>query len=349
MQQRNEAKRGPGAIPLRRPLALEGPRVTTRAAADGASLPVVVSPELPGVDAPAWAADNLSELRHLLDRGAVLLRGFDLAGAPGLERLVNAVSGGAMSYTYRSTPRHTVEGLVYTSTDYPANQTIPLHNEMSYTRTWPRKIFFFCTQPAVQGGETPVARSDRVYERIDARIRSRFEASGVLYVRNFGRGLDLSWETVFQTSSQEEVEAYCRKAGMTCEWRPHGLRTRQLCQAAVDHPVTGKRVWFNQAHLFHVSSLPASVREGLQEQFEPMDLPRTCFYGDGAPIEDSVIEEIRRAYDEETVPVEWQRGDVLIVDNIKVAHGRRPFAGPRTVLVAMSEPWSEPAHAEGNG
>jgi alpha-ketoglutarate-dependent taurine dioxygenase len=331
------------AMPGRRPLGLaSGTRVDARPFLAGGPLPVVLSPDIHGVDLPAWAADHLAELlARLRAHGAVLLRGFDLAGPEGLERLVNAVSGSAMPYTYRSTPRRTVAGLVYTSTEYPADQPIPLHNEMSYTRTWPRKIFFFCTQPAAQGGETPLADSRKVYERLRPAIRARFEEHGVLYVRNFGRGLDLPWETVFQTTDRDEVEQYCRRADMRWEWRDDGLRTMQVCQATLTHPDTGEPLWFNQAHLFHVSSLPAPVRIHFEKHFGEQDVPRNAFYGDGTRIDDAVIAEIRRAYDEETIALPWERGDVLVVDNLKVAHGRLPFAGPRTVLVAMSQPGGE--------
>ncbi|WP_281425855.1 TauD/TfdA family dioxygenase [Polymorphospora rubra] len=34
--------------------------------------------------------------------------------------------------------------------------------------------------------------------------------------------------------------------------------------------------------------------------------------------------------------VTWRAGDLLLIDNVLTAHGRRSFEGTRRVLVAMS-------------
>lgn len=314
----------------------------------GQALPLVVTPAVEGVDLVHWAAGHRDAIeRWLSEHGGVLFRGFGLSASEELEGLVARISGELLRYTYRSTPRHRVQGEIYTSTEYPANQSIPMHNEMSYTREWPMKIWFLAVEVAVEGGETPIADSRRVYERIDPQIRREFAEKGVMYTRSYGQGLDLSWQEVFQTGDQGEVETYCRQAGIELEWQEGDrLKTRQVCQGVAVHPVTGEPVWFNQAHLFHVSSLPEDVREALLAQLEEEDLPRNAFYGDGSRIPVSVLDEVRDAYQRASVSFPWQRGDVLMLDNMKVAHGRAPFSGGRRVLVAMAEPFSSVAQAE---
>ena len=198
------------------------------------------------------------------------------------------------------------------------------------------RIWFYCVKAAERGGETPIADSRRVFQRIDPGIRQRFIEREVLYVRHYGEGLDLSWENVFQTTSRSEVEAYCRGAGIEWQWGDAGrLRTRQRCQAVATHPKTGETVWFNQAHLFHVSSLEAEVRRSLVSTVNPGDLPRNAYYGDGAEIDDSCLDEIRACYRQEAVIFPWQAGDVLMLDNMLTAHARDPYEGERRILVAM--------------
>ena len=160
-----------------------------------------------------------------------------------------------------------------------------------------------------------------------------------MYVRNYGLGIDLPWEEVFQTRERAVVEEYCRQHGIQWEWiGASQLRTRQVCQAVANHPVTGEPVWFNQAHLFHVSNMAPEMREILEASFGVEGLPRNAFYGDGTPLEDEVLADIRAAYDELEVVFPWQAGDLLLLDNMLTAHGRRPFTGERKVVVGMSQP-----------
>jgi alpha-ketoglutarate-dependent taurine dioxygenase len=206
------------------------------------------------------------------------------------------------------------------------------------------RILFCCTSPPEQGGETPIADCRGVYRRIDPVVRRRFAEKGWRYVRNFGDGFGLSWETVFQTSDRAAVDAYCRQHGIAAEWRGDGrLRTSAVRPAVVKHPSTGEMVWFNHATFFHVSTLPEPVREELLAEFAVEDLPANSYYGDGSPIEAETLDHLRAAYEAETVRFPWRQGDLLLLDNMMVAHGRAPYKGPRKILVAMAEPttWQE--------
>ncbi|HCF26247.1 MAG TPA: taurine catabolism dioxygenase TauD, partial [Cyanobacteria bacterium UBA11049] len=246
-------------------------------------------------------------------------------------------------YRDRSSPRHEVGEKIYTSTDYPAEQSIFLHNEGTYWLTWPLKIYFSCLIAAQQGGETPIADCRKIFQRIHPQIREKFIEKKVLYVRNYNDGFGLTWQTVFQTRDKAVVEEYCRRNAIEFEWKDgERLRTRQVRQAVAKHPKTGELVWFNHATFFHVSTLEPTLRDALLAEFREEDLPNNTYYGDGSPIEPEVLEELRAAYQQEMVLFPWQQGDLLMLDNMSVAHGRSPFVGTRKVVVGMAEPFTNP-------
>jgi amino acid adenylation domain-containing protein len=304
------------------------------------SWPLVITPRRPDVKLAKWVEANLQLVeQRLLRHGAILFRGFNLRELAGFEGFVAAFNQELLEYRERSTPRTQVRGNIYTSTEYSADQSIPLHSENSYTHTWPMKIWFCCLRPAETGGGTLVADNRRVLERIDPALRERMTRESVMYVRNYHPRIDLPWEEVFQTTQRSKVEEYCREHSMTCEWLDGGqLRTTQISQAVARHRRTGEWVWFNQAHLFHLTNLPPAIRETLRESLAERDLPRNTFYGDGSPIEAEALRNISEAYSESSVAVDWQAGDVLMLDNMLASHGREPYAGTRKVVVAMAEP-----------
>lgn len=303
-------------------------------------LPLLIEPAVPGLSLTTWAQMNRAFLdEKLLHHGGILFRGFGLQEAADLEQVIQAISGESLEYRERSSPRHSVAGNIYTSTDYPPNRSIFLHNENSYQSQWPLKIFFFCRQPALERGETPIADVRRVLRHIEPEVRERFAQKGWMYIRNFGDGFGLAWPTVFQTDDPAQVEAHCARSDIQIEWKGENhLRTRAVRPALARHPKTGETVWFNHATFFHISTLEPDIREGLLAEFDENDLPANTYYGDGSPIEPEVVEHLREAYRRETVSFPWQKGDLLLLDNMLVAHGRAPFAGPRQVLVGMAEP-----------
>ena len=306
---------------------------------DGKTLPVVVQANVPGVDLSEWAAGNLDFIeRNLLSRGGLLFRGFEVSDHHDFDSFLAAIKLPRMHYMEGATPRTELSEKVYTSTEYPSDQTIALHNELNYVVTWPMKIFFFCVVAAETGGETPIADVRKVYDRLDPEIRAGFARKGWMLVRNFGEHMSLPWQTSFRVKEKAELEAYCRQSRIEYEWIGDRLRTRQTRPAVRQHVLTGEWVWFNHVAFWHVSSLDPTVRQMFLAEFGQDDLPYNTYYGDGSHIDDAVVEAVREAYRQETVTFPWQPGDLLMLDNMMVAHGRYPFTGERKILAAMGEP-----------
>jgi alpha-ketoglutarate-dependent taurine dioxygenase len=276
----------------------------------------------------------------LLEYGGLLFRGFNVS--QDTFGLIVDDLGGRLNYVYRSTPRETVADRVFTSTIYPADREIPLHCENAYQRAWPMYIAFLCVKPSLKGGETPLADVIKVSLRIGPELLERFRRRGVRYVRNYRDGIDLPWAEVFQSSSRSQVERFCRDNDIEFAWRSDGeLRTSQICHGTSIHPQLKVELWFNQAHLFHVSSLGPDAEQDAIDIFGIDGVPRNAFYGDGKAIASQDLELVRMAFAKEATVFSWQKNDVLLLDNMQVAHGRRSYIGERRVLVAMSGLYGE--------
>jgi alpha-ketoglutarate-dependent taurine dioxygenase len=300
---------------------------------------LLIETTVPGVDLVSWLAGRREEMIRDLDRyAAVMFRGFEVDSASGFGDAARAISPELLGYLERAAPRSEVADKVFTSTEFSSDQWIPMHHEMSYSHNWPSLLYFYCEIPATEGGATPLASERRVYPRIPVGIRERFKRHGVRYVRNYSQELDLPWQEVFQTSDRAEVEEYCRDSVTDFTWiGSDGLRTSAVRQAVAIHPRTHEPVWFNHAHLFHVSNMPQEVSETLLAELGMEGLPRNAYYGDGELIETEVVDLIRDLYRDSACSFPWQQGDVLVVDNFLATHGRAPFQGERRVLVAMSD------------
>lgn len=288
---------------------------------------------------------QIAQLKSVIERsfdhyGAVLLRGFSVESEEQFASIIRIFDFDLLNYDFGSTPRSVIKKGVYTSTEYPSHQVIPQHCEQAYCLQWPKKLWFYSHLVAENNGETPIADCQKIYDSIPAQIKNIFEKKGLLYVRNYGNGLDLPWQQAFGTANQEEVSAYCDKNNIGFQWKDDDeLRTWQKCQVSIQHPKNHRWTWFNQAHLFHISNLSDSVKETLLSVVDKEDLPRNVYFGDGSEIPDQILDEIRAVIEEHTVSFPWQKSDVMLIDNLRVSHGRNVFSGNRKVFVAMTEPF----------
>jgi len=268
--------------------------------------------------------------------GALVLRGLGLAHSAGFRRVVELLCSSLRDYEGGTSPRTGIGDGIYTSTEHPSERVIAQHNEMSYHRSWPDIIAFFCERPPATGGETPVADSREVLSRLPAELVSRFESLGVAYTRTFpsAPGFAGSWQRTFQSSDASEVSHRLDAQGVEFRWgRGDVLHTREVRHALQRHRITGERVWFNQAHMWHLSNLPGF--EDADDFPDADDLPMNATFGDGSPISAADLSLVRAAYKASERRFLWEAGDVLLLDNVLFAHGRRAFTGDRRILVAM--------------
>ncbi|MFY1691597.1 TauD/TfdA family dioxygenase [Plantactinospora sp. WMMB782] len=302
-----------------------------------------IDPVAAGVEAsPQGLADYLSttpELDNLLTaEKALVFRGFQVTEET-LDPVMDQLLPNRLAYVHGNSPRTKVGKNVYTSTEYPPEFTISMHNELSYAHQWPSRLMFFCHTAAETGGATPVVDAALWLHSLDPQVRAAY-AGGVRYTQNLhdGFGLGKSWQDTFETADRDEVEAFLSSTEASWEWKSDGgLRVTQDRPSTTRHPVTGVEVWFNQSDQWHPAALGDDTAKSLAEVLPPDELPQSVTFADGSPIPDEYVIQVRDRGLEAAVDVDWRQGDVLLIDNVLVGHGRRPFTGRRRVLVAMSD------------
>lgn len=299
-------------------------------------LPLVVEPTQPGLVLAEWAGANRSWIdAQLLTHGAVLFRNWDLPSPADFERAAKAVYGELFA-DYGDLPRNAAGEKIYESTPYPPDQMILYHNESAHLPFFPKRMAFHCVTPAKKGGCTPVFDTRKVLSVIKPEVVEAFRTKGLMYVRNFSKGVDPTWEEFFHTTDKAKVEQACRDAGSEFEWKADGgLRIINRTRGTARHPDTKQEMFFNQVQIHHIACVDEETREGLRALFDEQDLPRNVYYGDGSPIPDEVMNHLGEAFEQVAVRFTWQKGDMIMCDNMLVTHARDSFEGPRQIVVAM--------------
>ncbi|WP_369244531.1 TauD/TfdA family dioxygenase [Streptomyces sp. R41] len=290
--------------------------------------------------APSWAAEHRDALRAVVaEHGSVLVRGLGLRDAADTGAVFSRLATGLMTEKEAFTPRQTYSDGVYSSSKWPPNQPMCMHHELSYTLEFPGLMMFACLSAPTEGGATAVADSTTVLDALPAELTERFEREGWLLTRSYNDEIGASIAEAFGTEDRDAVESYCRANAITFEWQTDGgLRTRQRRSAVVRHPGTGRRCWFNQIAFLNEWTMAPEVREYLVDVYGADGLPFNTRFGNGDPIGEDVVQLLNSVYEANTAREPWQAGDLMLVDNVRTAHSREPFEGPREVVVALADP-----------
>ncbi len=300
--------------------------------------PPILQAEASG-DAPSWATEHRDALRTVVaEHGSVLVRGLGLRDSTEIGAVFTRLATGLMTEKEAFASRQTYSEGVYSSSKWPSNQPMCMHHELSYTLEFPGLMVFACLRAPTDGGATAVADSPTVLDALPIELTERFEREGWLLTRNYNDEIGASFAEAFGTEDRGSVERYCRANAIEFHWQPDGgLRTQQRRSAVVRHPATGQRCWFNQIAFLNEWTIDPEVREFLVDVYGADGLPFNTRFGNGDPIGEDVVQLINGVYEANTAREPWQAGDLMLVDNIRTAHSREPFEGPREVLVAMAD------------
>ncbi len=287
----------------------------------------------------------------LLKKGALLFRGFPINSADHFEKVVEVVNlGDFVNYIGGDSPRKKVKNKVYTSTETPPSFHLPLHQELSYVKHFPKHIYFFCEIEPSFRGETIIADARNVYASLAPDIINKFAEKGLMYISHYyykSKMMELlnhshkSWVDVFETNNKKEVEAICKANEIDWRWLANDwIEIKETRPALLEHPLTKEKVWFNQAHLFDFNPKLLGLMRYLGVKlfyFRPSTCLHEMTFADGSRIPRKALYHILDTLDKNTVAYPWRKSDVMILDNILAMHGRAPFKGPRRILTALTK------------
>ncbi|WBY16293.1 TauD/TfdA family dioxygenase [Erythrobacteraceae bacterium WH01K] len=272
----------------------------------------------------------------LLHAGTLLFRGFDVPDAGHFDAAVEGYGEDGFTYeeSLSNAVRVNVTPRVFTANEAPPETEIHLHHEMAQTPIYPSKLFFYCEIAPSEGGATPVCRSDWLLERMRAEapeVAERFAREGVRYTNvmpgadDAGSGQGRSWKSTLGAQTREDAERRLAALGYEWQWREDGsLRATTPVLPAIRELPDGRETFFNQ--------LIAAFR-GWSDARNRAD--KSVTFGDGTPVTAEDMAPAIEASEALTRDVEWQAGDVALLDNFLVMHGRRPFSGKRRVLASL--------------
>lgn len=337
-------------------------------------LPLIIEPNGSGkskAELLNWLNNKRADIdAKFLKHGAILFRGFEINNPNDFEDLAVTVDPKLEHSYYGTSPRNMVKGTkyVFTASELPGYYPIMQHCEMSYVKNPPVNIFFYCHVEPDYGGESPICNFRKVYAELDPKIRAEFDKKGVITVRNYS-GLESKskfnlfelkkWNEIFNTTDKAEVEKQCREQEIEFEWMDGGnLRLLHRTPAAINHPVTKDKVWFNHLQVFHPHGADVEYKYIHAHQHrtktffwktflnvmvkvkslttKPLDQSMNVLFGDGTAIPDSYVEHLEEVIWKNLVILPWKQNDVIAVDNFSTSHGRLPYEGKREILVSWS-------------
>ncbi len=291
--------------------------------------------------ATTWISENLSSLKkELSSTGAILFRGFPVTNAESYDAFFSAFN--YANFTYKESLSNAVRinhtELVFTANEAPKDVEIFLHNEMAQTPIYPSIISLFCENAAEKGGATALCRSDSVYDQLaqkEPELTDKLERLGIKYTTTMPKedspesGQGRSWRSTLGVKSVDQAEDKLRSLDYSWRWGEDGSLVAQTAALpAIKTLEGGRKVFFNQ--------IVAAYQgwKGVKE-----DPSCALCFGDDSAFPVSFLENVVSIAKSLSFDLEWQDGDVAIVDNHLAMHGRLPYSGERKrkVLVVLGK------------
>lgn len=249
---------------------------------------------------------------HFKQSGVVLFRGFGM-DQPDFVSYTENLTPDFIDYSGGAYARDRIDdnATVLSVTGNRQFFAVPLHGEMFYTKFRPTILWFYCVVPPVSGGETTVCDGVALYRQLSPETQELFKSRPINYIRHYEDG---NWQKIYLSDSVEKVAGLCRERDteFTYNTDDRSISTEYRCSAITTPLYTDQPAFVNNI-------LPVLTQEA---NGHTHSLVR---FADGGRIPEDVIAEIKEVSGRLTFGVEWQAGDLVMVDNSRFMHGRHAF------------------------
>jgi alpha-ketoglutarate-dependent taurine dioxygenase len=267
------------------------------------------------------SSELLMEL--LGQHGAVLIKGAN-ASVDEFAKLAELLTtdfssykGGAQSYGPMSREKINNQDTLLTTSGSKHGFSIPLHGEMYYLKSPPELMWFFCQNPPADGGgQTTLGNAAEAYRKLPAKTVKFFDENRIRYMRRLGPD---EWQGCFQTESIEEVRKFCELEGSTFKQEDDGSVSSDFVTSVFRSKGDGGERLFINNMLVFLKGEEAFLKNYGEDR--PSVLRVRLESGDAIPRD--IVEDVQSAMEAITYNIEWEKGEMVVLDNRWILHGRR--------------------------
>lgn len=228
---------------------------------------------------------------------------------------------------------------IMTTTGHTQGFPIPLHGEMHYLGTPPPLIWFYCKTPGGTTGQTTLCDGLELAQRLPEKVKKHFRGKNIKYSRFLSDGL---WQSSFLTDDPEKAMEICKQQKV--DFKYDKVKSEFITEYVTNPlPDTGYATgpkYIN--NILNIASVEWAFDSGWVKENFASDFGERCpmivRMEDGSRIPSEILDEVRDTAESLTVNIDWNSGEVLMVDNLSVLHGRRESLNPeREVFVRMGD------------
>ena len=196
---------------------------------------------------------------------------------------------------------------------------IKLHGEMYYQKEHPFMLWFYCAQPPIKDGQTIVCDGKEFYNELSNTLKTLFRQKCLKFSQKLDKEV---WQARFKTKNIDTLKNICSNKNIQVKINDDlSINWVYTCPAVYPSQCGTYQIFIN-------SLLPAKEIN-----------PNLVSFDDNSEISQDIMSELNEIADRITVEINWQKGDILMIDNNRIMHGRRAVADDeRDIYIRLCSP-----------